>query len=392
MVPPHLLFYSIEPWDEVWRRNQFVVDLLLRRHPRLTVLFVVPPRNVARRGTRHPTPGGLYGGRLRVVQPARLPLESIGAVRRANERLQAAALRRWLGRDQRPRVLWVNDHHRAHLARGGGFEKVVYDITDDWPAMTRRPRERRLIERHDAELCRRAEATVVCSERLRDLKRPIVPEGRLHLVPNGVHVEHYAGVCDRARPLPEAARGWERPVLGYTGTVHPDRVDVALIEAAARRMDRGTFVFVGPNHLSEGDRRRLGATGRVVLHPAVAYREVPAYMRAFDVLVVPHRCSDFVESLNPIKLWEYLAAGKPIVSTDVAGFRDFPQHVRIARDADELVRAATEALDEDASAVEARRAEARRHSWESRVEQVEAILGWPAAEDGGIEQIEETSA
>ena len=49
-----------------------------------------------------------------------------------------------------------------------------------------------------------------------------------------------------------------------------------------------------------------------------------------DVCIVPHKCSEFVESLNPIKLWEYLAAGKPVVSTNVAGFRDYPGLCRIA--------------------------------------------------------------
>jgi teichuronic acid biosynthesis glycosyltransferase TuaH len=106
----------------------------------------------------------------------------------------------------------------------------------------------------------------------------------------------------------------------------------------------------------------------------VAYAEIPNIMRAFDVCITPHRVTAFTESLNPIKLWEYLAAGKPIVSTDVAGFRDYPQFVRIATGAEEFVAAAEAGMREEPGLRNARRAEAERHSWVKRVDQIEGIL------------------
>jgi teichuronic acid biosynthesis glycosyltransferase TuaH len=96
-------------------------------------------------------------------------------------------------------------------------------------------------------------------------------------------------------------------------------------------------------------------------------------MRAFDVCITPHRVTPFTESLNPIKLWEYLAAGKPIVSTNVAGFRDYPQFVTIA-DADGFNEAVQTTLHEDPTRAEARRTEARRHSWSARLDAVEAVI------------------
>ncbi|MEJ5298848.1 MAG: hypothetical protein WHZ52_12520, partial [Armatimonadota bacterium] len=72
--------------------------------------------------------------------------------------------------------------------------------------------------------------------------------------------------------------------------------------------------------------------------------------------------------------WEYLAAGKPIVSTDVAGFRDYPELVRIARSADDFLRACLEALEEGDELKERRREEAARHSWDARLDAVEAVI------------------
>ncbi len=97
-------------------------------------------------------------------------------------------------------------------------------------------------------------------------------------------------------------------------------------------------------------------------------------MRAFDVCIVPHKVTPFTESLNPIKLWEYLAAGKPIVATDLAGFRDFPDLVSITKTYDQFIAACLAAPYEDPKRPTLRQIEARKHSWHRRVDQIEQVL------------------
>src|SRR6266478_1922830 len=84
------------------------------------------------------------------------------------------------------------------------------------------------------------------------------------------------------------------------------------------RNHAGSVALVGPNFLSPADNRRLLAVGNIFMTGPVPYARIPDYMSAFDVCITPHKISQFTESLNPIKLWEYLAAGLPIVSTDIA--------------------------------------------------------------------------
>jgi hypothetical protein len=98
--------------------------------------------------------------------------------------------------------------------------------------------------------------------------------------------------------------------------------------------------------------------------------------------MVPHRTSSFVESLQPIKLWEYLAAGKPIVATDVAGFRDFPQLVRIAHGPDDFHRQLTDAPAEDPRMAAQRQAVAADNSWQARVNAIEGVLDRIVVETG----------
>ena len=388
-----LIFVSLEDWDDVWRRNQFVCADLARRGWR--ILFVGLPRNVShdlwhgrlrslfRRAT-YPAPGVEH---VTVTLPLKLLPNSVAVGRRINQwayrrHVRRTARRLGLGREGGRPVLWINPHWAGHMVGRMGEATVVYDITDDWTQTDQPAHLARLIARQDAELCRKADAVIVCSERLAELKRPL--SRNVHLIPNGVDAGHYAGVLGGSGAAAEA-RGWRRPVLGYTGTVHPDRVDVELVRAVATAWP-GSVVLVGPDLLSAEDRARLDGAGVHRVGP-VPYTDVPGVMAGFDACIVPHRMTPFTESLNPIKLWEYLAAGKPIVSTDVAGFRDFPELVRLARTAEGFVEAAHAAVAEAGTAegetrAAARRAVAAEKSWGRRVDEIERVIAECVAQRG----------
>ena len=380
-----LLFVSLEDWDEVWRRNQFVCAKLIERNPALRILFVQPALDVS---------NALRTGRFaRLFQPRERSIGADGRIvctralkllpnswtwaRKVNEwmlrrHVLSVARRLGLGRP----VLWLNPHDAVHMVGRMRERATIYDITDDWTELTQSSALRELTIAQDAELCGRADAVIVCSEKLLEKKQSLARN--LHLVPNGVDAAHYARVLEATGPLPAEAAAWPKPVFGYTGSIHPDRVDVELVEKIARAFPSGTVALVGPMMLAAADRDRLLACGNVALTGAVAYEQLPEWMRAFDVCITPHRVTAFTESLNPIKLWEYLAAGKPIVSANVAGFRDYPQHVRVAVDHDDFIRGLREALQEAPGKSIARRAEVGGHSWQARAEQIEAII---AAED-----------
>ena len=108
-------------------------------------------------------------------------------------------------------VLWLNPHDAVHLAGRLDERAVIYDITDDWSELTQSAALRQLTIAQDAELCRRADAVIVCSEKLLEKKRPLARN--LHLVPNGVDAAHYARVLDATGPLPPEAAAWRQAGL-----------------------------------------------------------------------------------------------------------------------------------------------------------------------------------
>lgn len=180
----------------------------------------------------------------------------------------------------------------------------------------------------------------MCSPYLKGSKSA---EGPVTLITNGVDVDRYR------RPQPAPPDLPTGPVALYLGTVHPDRFDVPLLLATATHLgDEATVVVVGPVvDVPEDQRAALTAAG-VRLLGARPWGAVPAYLQHADVLLVPHLVNAFTDSLDPIKLYEYRAVGRPVVSTPVAGFRDatdprvtcvtaqdFPQAVRQALGSEE---------------------------------------------------------
>jgi len=376
-----LIFVSLEDWDDIWRRNQFLCAAYARRHPGAKILFVGMPRDLTgrlrqghwkeMRGVADSSPPGLPN--LTITHPAKMFPNTLKAGRSLNEALMRFHIQKTARRlGLNAPLLWLNPHSAVHLAGQMGESAVVYDITDDWISPTQDASLAALIQAQDAALCARADAVIVCSEKLYEMKQGMAR--RLFLIPNGVDAGHYASVLDSTLPLPTEAAQWPRPVFGYTGTLHPDRVDIPLVVALARGLSAGSVALVGPDHLRPEDHAALGALPNVFLAGPKPYAQLPEYMRAFDVCITPHRVTPFTESLNPIKLWEYLAAGKPIVSTNVAGFRDYPQFVEVAADAAAFITLSEAALTENSAVGRARRAEASRHSWEARLDAVEEVI------------------
>ncbi len=260
-------------------------------------------------------------------------------------------------------LLWLNRHDAHHMAGRLGERASIYDITDDWTQFGS-PRERQLTTEQDADLCRRADLTIVCSQSLYDTRKDRCRD-ILHL-PNGVQLDHYHDLAQHAAIAPV----YSGPVFGYTGTLHPERVDATLLEALAQEYPTGSVVLVGPNHFDEATCERLKQLDNIHFIGAVPYSQIPRYMAAFDVCIVPHLETPFTQSLNPLKLWEYLASGKPVASTNVAGFQDYAQLCHIGSGQEGFLNACRAALGEtqnhDRAAL--RQAAAADHSWDARID------------------------
>ena len=377
-----LVVTSLEAWDTVWRRNQHLVAGLLRRDPDLRVLFVEPatdPLHAALgsaqprrgRGLRQapeldgiPAPSaGLAEGRLWLLEPTKWLPRRVDS--RVDERWARQVLRAVRTLALTDPVLWVNDPTGALLVSATSWPSL-YDVTDDWTKAVRSARETDRVVAQEAILLERCDEVVVCSQALAETKGA----GRaVTLVTNGVDVAAYR--ADRARPLDLPAG----PVALYVGTLHADRLDLDLCVQTAKGLEgAGHLVLVGPDALPPAERARLEEAGVVLLGPR-DFADVPAYLKNADVLVVPHVVTPFTDSLDPIKLYEYAAARRPVVASPVAGFRDTDDpHVVVASE-DYFVAAVHAALSGSGERViEPEPSRLDELDWSHRVEQMAAVI------------------
>jgi glycosyltransferase involved in cell wall biosynthesis len=143
------------------------------------------------------------------------------------------------------------------------------------------------------------------------------------LVPNAVDVEHFVRPQERPADLPPA------PVATYVGSLHEDRLDVALLDELARVLPDLQIALVGPNSLDTSSDQWLRSIDNVHVLGPRPYAQIPGYLQHADVVIVPHVVTSFTDSLDPIKAYECLAVGRPTVATPVAGFRAASRPIRV---------------------------------------------------------------
>ncbi len=187
-----------------------------------------------------------------------------------------------------------------------------------------------------------------------------------HRFPQGVDDCFIATASD----LPHRATG-ARPRLGYLGFIM-ERTDLALLGGVAAHRPDWDIVLVGPDY----PRGYLRESGLLALENVrwlgeVPNREAPAFLQSLDVCLIPHRDSEYTRSMRPLKLYQYLGSGRPVVSTPVAGLEDLIDHVQVARDAAGFVSRIQDSLDNDSIAQSMARIDAvRKETWDIRAREM----------------------
>jgi GT2 family glycosyltransferase/glycosyltransferase involved in cell wall biosynthesis len=222
-------------------------------------------------------------------------------------------------------------------------------------------------------LTRDADLLVVTSEWL-DRKLADANPNRA-LIRNATEYAHFS---DRPRRVYRDPKG--RRVIGYYGAI-AEWFDLALVRAIAERYTDCKLLLVG--HDSIGAAARLAGLDNVEFTGEVAYDELPYYLHGFDVALLPFQVIELTLATNPVKVYEYLSAGKPVVAVDLPEIAQFGDLVHRAADpaafVDAVALALAEAGEGAAARVEARKAFARQQTWEHRARQLdEAIAALPA--------------
>jgi len=362
------------PWSSAWQRNHHTMYDLSKRHK---VVYCHPvvvcadrldfiSTDGARRRDGHGNPD------LVVIEPLIVRGERVlPFVRAINRIILVGTIKEAMARmNMGPSILWFYSPLNEYLARSLDELLTVYDIQDEYAGFLGTPEHVR--ETEDS-LLGKADLVFTGTYALYEDKKKY--NRNIHFVPCGVDAAHFGKARIANRSLPDDIGRVGHPIVGYFGRVC-GRMDTELLASMADSHPEWSIVLIGEVIEHEF---LLGKRPNVVLLGQKSYADLPQYVQAFDVCMIPFRLNELTLKVNPTKLLEYMAAGKPVVSTAIPDMvRFYGNVIGIARNKEEFVAAVESTLRENragaSAAVIQGMAIAEGNDWKATIAGMESII------------------
>ncbi|HVB34125.1 MAG TPA: glycosyltransferase [Patescibacteria group bacterium] len=371
--------------DDMWQTTHHIARALSRRVP---TVFVEPPvqwNPWSEEFRAHRVFDSCFRGRQKAAEPGLtvfhrrgFPLGRLEKFRRFQTTSNARALARVLKKGAvGRRLLWHSFPYWSEplmdaIDRG----LFVYHCLDYSP----REEERRLVERADVVFC----VSQALADKYKALNR------RTFLLPNGVDLDLFDPGRAAGMPRPSDIPG-RGPILGFVGYVNC-HADLELLAKVAKAFPRHSVVILGrvakghsgPQGRQREALRELLSLANVHLLGFRPPCQLPAYLHAFDVCLIPLLRNRFNRERDPMKFYQYMAMGKPVVTAPVPVARHYRDACYVADTHDEFIEAVSHALarQDGESNRQRRRAIAQAHSWPALVERAWRIIERRGGERG----------
>lgn len=272
---------------------------------------------------------------------------------------------------QHPLVLWLYTPLAVPFIDLLQPDLVVYDVMDELSAFKYAPPD---LKEKEQRVFERADLVFTGGPSLYESRKDRHPS--VYLFPSGVEQQHFAQALRPDLALPPSVRALEHPIIGFYGVID-ERIDLPLLAEVARLRPDWRWVMVGP--VFKIKEEHLPQAPNIHYLGKQEYKDLPAFLRAFDVAMMPFALNESTRFISPTKTLEYMAAHKPIVSTPVHDVQAlYGDVVRIAADATQFVQAIEAALHEDEGA-RAQRREAEttllaQYEWDAIADRMRQLI------------------
>lgn len=325
-------------WDEHWSSEQQIMSRLSERCP---VLYVERPvsilsfftgvsdTSVLRQWTRW-LGGGLRRERpnLTIVTPSPvLPFRYNRFVNRINMWLLRRSVKHAMKKAGiKSFALWVYSPDAGSVVGTLGESYSLYYCADDWAASGQWWNSSHNVRARERELASKADLIIGTSTKI--VRRWEQSHQNTMLMTNGADVDSFKAAREPALSAPEDVKHIPAPRIGYVGCIDA-RFDSALYVALAEKHPDWQFVIVGPVSVTNPNVVRLNEMRNVHFLGSRDRGDLPAYLKWFDVCTIPYVLNKLSESIFPLKLFEYLSAGRPVVSTALPELLPYTDYVHV---------------------------------------------------------------
>lgn len=293
-----------------------------------------------------------------IVQPRTLPVPGNQLERGLAKRLLLSQIKPVVKAAQlESPILWTSLPTAVDLAGHLEESALVYYCGDDFGALA--GVDHTTVMQREQELASKADLIMTVSEPL--AKR--FPHANTRLLPHGVDFDLFSTPAPRASDLPRDGR----PVAGFYGSLS-EWLDLDLLRQAIVCLPNWHFVFIGKAQVDLGE---ISAFPNVHLLGTRSHEQLPSYVQHWNASLLPFKDNAQIRACNPLKLREYLAAGRPVISTPFAALEPYRDFVQQVRNADQLVDALKLSICCDN--LEKQKQSVAAHTWQAKAQQVS---GW----------------
>lgn len=291
-------------------------------------------------------------------------------LQKINNQIVFRAIRKAIRHFEVQKYLYLNCYDpffAGVLPKDFGATLCFYHCIDD---ITQDPYTVRHGKRLEDEAIRQADVTLVTSTNLYRLKSGMAQRCVKYF--NAANVSVFERVLHETWPRPDILQGRSGKVIGFIGNLDPLRIDVGLLKKAALAYPDCTLLLVGPVNTPEITEIGLDKLPNVVLAGSRRLDDLPPLLQHMDCVLIPFRYNTLTASIYPLKINEYLAAGKPVVSSAFSeDIRGFAPYIYLSENDDAFIAQIGEALKENAPERRAERhAVAHTNTWAARIKQL----------------------
>lgn len=301
---------------------------------------------------------------MMVYSPFSMPVHHISGARQLNAFVMRSQVRHCMRRLNMEKVIiWVACPGAAEVAIKLPHSKLIYQRSDRYEEFPGVDADQMI--RYDRLLKAHADLVIYSNEEF--MAQESSQCSKAIYLDHGVDYELFAA-AEQDDYIPEKMRQIQHPILGFYGGIDDHTSNIALIEEVADLLPDFSVVLIGSASV---DVTGLGSRKNVYMLGQKAYEDIPHYGKCFDVCFMPWQQNEWIMACNPVKFKEYLALGKPIVSTSFSELGGYDGFVEVANDADSFASAVRKVLKENNSELAAaRRKRVAGHTWESRAKLV----------------------